>query len=99
MEYMDVAKYNAPEVDGYVLQAPTSDRETASMLMPPDFYKQTLEFVENEIARGNKDGIVPRDLIPGIFNSPITAYRWHSLIAKKCVLIINSSTSTNNDQW
>ncbi|KAF9700612.1 hypothetical protein EKO04_001897 [Ascochyta lentis] len=82
MEYMNVSKYNVPEVDAYVLQAPTSDRETASMLMSSDFYKLTLKFAESEIARGSKDGIMPKDLIPNIFDSPISVYRWHSLISE-----------------
>jgi hypothetical protein len=34
------------------------------------------------IERGEKDEIMPRALIPPIFSSPITAYRWHSLIAE-----------------
>ncbi|KAJ4339157.1 hypothetical protein N0V95_007842 [Ascochyta clinopodiicola] len=72
MEYMKVSKDRVAAVNAYVMQAPTSDRETASMLMTPDFYKQTLKFVEDEIARGNKDGIMPKDLIPSIFDSPIS---------------------------
>jgi hypothetical protein len=34
------------------------------------------------IVRGNEHEIMPQALIPPIFTSPITAYRWHSLIAK-----------------
>ncbi|KAJ4320088.1 hypothetical protein N0V94_003558 [Neodidymelliopsis sp. IMI 364377] len=82
MKYMRATKDSIPGVDGYILQAPTSDRETAGMLMSPDFYKTTLEFAKDQIARGNKDGIMPKDLIPDVFHSPITTYRWHSLIAK-----------------
>ncbi|UPX14928.1 uncharacterized protein EKO05_0005399 [Ascochyta rabiei] len=64
------------------MQAPTSDRETASLLMTPDFYKLTLKFAEDEIARGSKDRIMPKDLVPSIFDSPVSVHRWHSLIAK-----------------
>ncbi|KAF2025147.1 DUF1749-domain-containing protein [Setomelanomma holmii] len=71
-----------PEVDAYIHQAPTSDRETASLLMPPTFLAQTLGHAEDMIARGNKDEIMPKSLIPPIFTLPITAYRGHSLIAK-----------------
>jgi hypothetical protein len=81
MEYMD-SKYNASGVDAYILQAPTSDRETAGLLMPPDFFAQTLQHAEDIIARGDKDEIMPKKLIPPVFTSPVTAYRWHSLIAK-----------------
>jgi pimeloyl-ACP methyl ester carboxylesterase len=71
-----------PVVSAYILQAPTSDRETAGLLMPPDFYATTLKHAEDMIARGERDEIMPRALIPPIFSSPITAYRWHSLITK-----------------
>lgn len=50
--------------------------------MPPDFFAQTLKHAEDMITRGEKDEIVPKALIPPIFTSPVTAYRWHSLIAK-----------------
>lgn len=50
--------------------------------MPPDFYTTTLNHAEDMIQRGEKDEIMPKALIPPIFSSPITAYRWHSLIAK-----------------
>lgn len=50
--------------------------------MPPDFYATTLEYAEDMLARGEQDEIMPRSLIPPIFMSPVSAYRWHSLIAK-----------------
>jgi hypothetical protein len=50
--------------------------------MPPNFFAQTLKHAEDMIGRGEKDEIVPKALIPPIFTSPVTAYRWHSLIAK-----------------
>jgi hypothetical protein len=49
--------------------------------MPPDFLAQTLKHASDMIARGEQDEIVPKSLIPPIFTSPITAYRWHSLIS------------------
>jgi hypothetical protein len=76
------SKSTAPPVDAYILQAPTSDRETAALLMPPNFFAQTLKQAEDMIARGKKDEVVPKALIPPIFTSPVTAYRWHSLIAE-----------------
>ncbi|KAH4103949.1 hypothetical protein HBH70_097230 [Parastagonospora nodorum] len=69
-------------VNAYILQAPTSDRELGSLLVPADFLAQTLKHAEEMIARGEKDEIMPKSLIPPIFSSPVTAYRWHSLIAK-----------------
>jgi len=73
---------NSPPVTAYILQAPTSDRETASLLMSTDLFAETLKHAEDMIARGEKDEIMPKALIPPIFHSPITAYRWHSLTAK-----------------
>jgi hypothetical protein len=49
--------------------------------MPPDFLAQTLAHAESMIAKGDKDEAMPKSFIPPIFSSPITAYRWHSLIA------------------
>ena len=85
MAYANAATYDAPEIDGYIMQAPVSDRETASMLMPPDFYKASLMIAMDMIACGKEDAIMPNDLIPEFIKSPITAYRWHSLISKRCV--------------
>ncbi|USP82120.1 hypothetical protein yc1106_09394 [Curvularia clavata] len=70
-----------PQVDGYIMQAPTSDRETASLLMPADFLHNSLKHAEELIAKGKETDVMPADLIPPIFSSPITAYRWHSLIS------------------
>lgn len=49
--------------------------------MPKDFLATTLKHAEDLIARGEQDEIMPKALIPPIFTSPITAYRWHSLIS------------------
>jgi pimeloyl-ACP methyl ester carboxylesterase len=68
-----------PPVDGYIMQAPTSDRETASLLMSADFLRTSLQHAEELIADGKEMQVMPADLIPPIFSSPITAYRWHSL--------------------
>lgn len=50
--------------------------------MPPDFFAKTLGHAKDMIARGEQDEIMPKALIPPIFHSPITAYRWHSLISR-----------------
>ncbi|KAH7384417.1 hypothetical protein DE146DRAFT_727900 [Phaeosphaeria sp. MPI-PUGE-AT-0046c] len=70
-------------VDAFILQAPTSDRETGSLLMPEDFLSTTLKHAQDMIAKGEQNEIMPKSLIPPIFTSPITAYRWHSLISKR----------------
>jgi hypothetical protein len=81
MEYTN-PKRKSPEVDAHIMQAPASDRETAALLMPPDFYARTLQHAEEMILLEDEDEIMPRVLIPPIFTSPMSAYRWHSLIAK-----------------
>ena len=63
------------------MQAPTSDRETASLLMPTDLLRTSLRHAEELIAKGKETDIMPADLIPPILASPITAYRWHSLVS------------------
>ena len=70
-----------PPVDGYILQGPTSDRETASLLMPEDFAFNSLKHAEDLVAKGEENSVMPAAFIPPIFSSPITAYRWHSLIS------------------
>jgi pimeloyl-ACP methyl ester carboxylesterase len=49
--------------------------------MPDEFLAQTRAHADSMIASSNKDEIMPKALIPPIFSSPITAYRWYSLIA------------------
>jgi pimeloyl-ACP methyl ester carboxylesterase len=49
--------------------------------MPSEFLAQTLAHAESMIANGIEEEIMPKSLIPPIFSSPISAYRWHSLIA------------------
>ncbi|EUC29370.1 hypothetical protein COCCADRAFT_29534 [Bipolaris zeicola 26-R-13] len=70
-----------PPVDGYIMQALTSDRETASLLMSPEFLHTSLQHAEDLIGKGKEMQIMPPDLIPSIFSSPISAYRWHSLVS------------------
>lgn len=50
--------------------------------MPEDFLTTTLKHAKEMIVRGEQDEIMPKALIPPIFTSPITAYRWHSLISE-----------------
>ncbi|KAH6875972.1 hypothetical protein BKA58DRAFT_132402 [Alternaria rosae] len=70
-----------PLVDGYIMQASTSDRETAGLLMPQDLLSASLKHAEALIAKGEEKTIMPNSFIPPIITSPITAYRWHSLVS------------------
>lgn len=73
---------NVPPVDGYILQGPTSDRETASLLMTLEQYNTSLTHAIELIAKGEEKTFMPSSLLPTVFEGiPITAYRWHSLVS------------------
>ncbi|KAM0270865.1 hypothetical protein ACHAQH_009291 [Verticillium albo-atrum] len=82
IEYTNRVQYNNPPVDGYILQSPVSDRETATMSMPAEYLEATIATAKSMIADGKQDDAMPRASIPPIFNSPVTAYRWNSLAAE-----------------
>ncbi|KXX74294.1 hypothetical protein MMYC01_208559 [Madurella mycetomatis] len=82
LEYTDREKYQTPPVDGYILQSPVSDREAALLFMSPDILSRSLEVAKEMIESGRNGDPMPRDLLPPIFTTPITAYRWHSLAAE-----------------
>lgn len=82
MEYTDRIKYpDNPPVDGYVLQSPVSDRETAAMFMPAEVLEQTLSAANELIAAGKGQDAVPKSMMPEVFAGPVTAYRWWSLVS------------------
>ncbi|KAH6675311.1 hypothetical protein F5X68DRAFT_174455 [Plectosphaerella plurivora] len=81
LEYANRAKSGGPEIDGYVLVSPVSDRETATMMMPQDAFEATIAAAQHMIDDGRKGDAMPQAAIPPIFPSPVTAYRWHSLAA------------------
>ncbi|OAL46687.1 DUF1749-domain-containing protein [Pyrenochaeta sp. DS3sAY3a] len=70
-----------PHATAYILLSPTSDRETAALLMPPAFLTASLSHAESLIAAGSAHEAMPTALVPPVFSSPLTAYRWHSLLA------------------
>ncbi|GAB1309973.1 UPF0619 GPI-anchored membrane protein [Madurella fahalii] len=82
LEYTDKEKYQTPPVDGYILQSPVSDREAAALFMSPDLLNQSVRVAKDMIESGRKQDPMPKDLLPPIFATPVTAYRWHSLAAK-----------------
>ncbi|KAK0722864.1 hypothetical protein B0T26DRAFT_674511 [Lasiosphaeria miniovina] len=69
------------DVDGFVLQGPVSDREAVAMDVPAADLARSVECAAAMIARGGKDDVMPRDLLPeGFRAAPVTAYRWFSLV-------------------
>ncbi|TQV92628.1 Protein of unknown function DUF1749 [Cordyceps javanica] len=80
MEYADYQKHGSSPVDGFIIQAPISDREA----LKKDFsnYDELLSISEKMIADDQEAEYVSAKLLPPGFNVPITAYRLHSLLAK-----------------
>lgn len=78
MEYANYAKHHNEPVDGFILQAPVSDREALDDFFPT--WRDSLADAEKLIAEGKKDHLMPVDKVPEVF-SPITAYRFWSLVA------------------
>jgi hypothetical protein len=82
MEYSNYSKYGNEPVDGFILQAPVSDREGFAMFMAEDQVEESLEVARALIDAGKAQTIMPADKIPVIFRkTPFSAYRWHSLIS------------------
>ncbi|EAQ93734.1 hypothetical protein CHGG_01969 [Chaetomium globosum CBS 148.51] len=82
LEYTDRNKYQTPPVDGYILTSPVSDRESIVLFMSPEESAKSLQVAKDMIADGRKDEPMPKQHLPFVFTTPVTAYRWHSLAAK-----------------
>ncbi|KAH6651223.1 hypothetical protein F5144DRAFT_609025 [Chaetomium tenue] len=82
LEYTDRDKYQTPPVDGYILTSPVSDRESIVLFMSPEESAKSLQVAKDMIADGRKDEPMPKQYLPFVFTTPVTAYRWHSLAAK-----------------
>ncbi|KAJ4153202.1 hypothetical protein LMH87_009701 [Akanthomyces muscarius] len=80
MEYADYEKHGNSPVDGFIIQAPVSDREALRKDFPN--FDELLAVSEKMIADGQENEYVSAKLMPRGFDVPITAYRLHSLIAK-----------------
>lgn len=81
MEYANYEKHNNTPVDGFILQGPVSDREGIAPLMDSAKLNDGLAFAARLIDEGKGETVMPRDMLPEMFSTPITAYRWHSLAA------------------
>lgn len=73
----------SPAVDGFILQAPASDREAFVPCFQPGEYDKTLAAAEQMITAGKGDVLMRPEDLPAMVTSPHTAYRWHSLIGFK----------------
>lgn len=81
MEYTNYEKHGSSPVDGFIIQAPISDREALKKDFPN--FDELLAISSKMIAEGQENEYVSAKLIPPGFDVPITAYRLHSLIAKE----------------
>ncbi|UNI21360.1 hypothetical protein JDV02_007356 [Purpureocillium takamizusanense] len=80
MEYTDYARHNNEPVDGFVLQAPVSDREGLESVYSD--YQASIDLASQRIAEGRANDCLPSDKVPPMLAVPMTAYRLHSLCAK-----------------
>ena len=59
-----------------------SDREAFGGTMTADQLEESLRIAGDMIKAGNESAIMPRDKLPAEeFPTPVTAYRWNSLLA------------------
>ncbi|GJC81698.1 UPF0613 protein PB24D3.06c [Colletotrichum liriopes] len=82
LEYTDHERYGSVPVDGYILLSPVSDRQAAGLIMSQDDYEMSIKHAQGMILQGNENEAMPTSLIPFVFSSPVTAYRWNSLGAQ-----------------
>lgn len=72
-------------VDGFVLQGPVSDREAVGLGIDGEemrLFRDGVSTAEELVKVGKGDVVMDRDKLPGEWKaSPITAYRWYSLVA------------------
>ncbi|KAJ3956148.1 hypothetical protein N0V92_007330 [Colletotrichum tropicale] len=79
---VEYTKHKEDPVDGFILQGPASDRESIVDFITPELYKKGVDLAEKMIAEGKAGEAMPTDHLPSLFDTPITAYRWHALAAK-----------------
>ncbi|OLN86907.1 UPF0613 protein PB24D3.06c 1 [Colletotrichum chlorophyti] len=82
LEYTDHDQHESVAVDGYILLSPVSDRQAAGLFMSADDFEKSINHAQGMIAQGKQNEAMPTSVIPFIFSSPVTAYRWNSLGAK-----------------
>jgi hypothetical protein len=79
VEYANYVKHENLPVDGFVLLGPVSDREGLALMMEPKDMNAALAYAKRLIGQGKKDAIMPQEMMPSVYNTPISAYRWHSM--------------------
>ena len=71
-------------MDGFILQAPVSDRESNGQKMGAEAIEKSLKIARELIAAGKELQVMSHEQLPEEFDvpTPVTAYRFHSLLAK-----------------
>lgn len=80
MEYTNYTKYSNSPVDGFILQAPVSDRESLEIYLPD--YQPNLDYADRMIAEGKGSDCLPSDHLFAMLGAPVSANRFHDLFAK-----------------
>ncbi len=70
-------------LDFGILQAPVSDRYTALKQMPKNVYEAAMAEATRLIEQGKRNELMSMKYSKHFFNTPISAYRWHSLFSVK----------------
>ncbi|KAK4212906.1 hypothetical protein QBC37DRAFT_317252 [Rhypophila decipiens] len=72
-----------PEVDGVILQGPVSDREFIAMTMGLEEMERSRDVAWRMIEGDRAKEYMPRDRLPAdMRDTPVTAYRFHSLTCR-----------------
>jgi len=80
MEYLTGAGCEArPAIEGGILQAPASDRESLVMLMEPEIYRNSCIAAQKMVDEGNGEEILPTRATGNVLPAPCTASRWLSM--------------------
>jgi hypothetical protein len=67
-------------IDGGILQAPASDRESISLAIDPKVYEESCKVAQEMIDAGDGDEIMPKKITKGFFSpAKVSAKRWLSL--------------------
>ncbi|KAL2752611.1 hypothetical protein ACRALDRAFT_2112623 [Sodiomyces alcalophilus JCM 7366] len=78
---MEYTKRTDDPVDGFILQGPASDRQAVEALLEPEELQESIEVAAEMIAEDRGEEMMTPEQVYNIYN-PVTAYRWHALIAK-----------------
>lgn len=83
LEYTD-PKHSVPEVDGFILTSPVSDREAACLFMTDDELAESIKVAKQLVENGKgEEEMMKNEHLPVMFWwAPVSAYRWWSLAAE-----------------